>query len=281
MNSADGASPSAANLAGTPASIEHIVLTPARRTRRTPLLLQHGAWHGAWCWTDMATRLAGHGYQVHTVSLPGHGSSADLKGRINKYSLADYTQFLHERIEAITPPPAVIGHSLGGALVQRCLTTRSLPAAVLLAPVPIAGALGATLRAAWRSPGPVLRQLLLADGFALVGTPELAAGAFLGPQSALKPEALFAKLVPESVRALTVLALAPGFTPKKVTTPLAVFAAEHDAIFTVGEQRRTARAYRAQFHLMSGQGHDLMLEPKWAELTDAIHRFLVDTVGLE
>ena len=269
-----------AQFTGTPAWIEHNVYAPARRTRQTPLLLQHGAWHGAWCWHDTATHLAGCGYEVHTLSLPAHGDSADRKNGINKYSLADYTQFLYERIDTITPAPALIGHSLGGALVQRCLTTRRLPAAVLLAPVPISGALGATLRAARRAPGPVLRQLLLADGFALVREPALAAHAFLGPQSTLKPQDLAAKLVPESVRVLTALALAPGFAPSKVSTPLAVFAAEHDGIFTIDEQQKTAQAYGAQFRVMSGQGHDLMLEPAWRQLADAIDGFLADKVGV-
>ncbi len=30
--------------------IERIVYTPRERRFETPLLMQHGMWHGAWCW---------------------------------------------------------------------------------------------------------------------------------------------------------------------------------------------------------------------------------------
>jgi hypothetical protein len=32
--------------------LEHLVLHSDERRYATPLLLIHGAWHGAWCWHD-------------------------------------------------------------------------------------------------------------------------------------------------------------------------------------------------------------------------------------
>ena len=30
--------------------IERVVYSPAQRRFETPILMQHGMWHGAWCW---------------------------------------------------------------------------------------------------------------------------------------------------------------------------------------------------------------------------------------
>ena len=30
--------------------IERVTYTPSRRCFQTPILMQHGMWHGAWCW---------------------------------------------------------------------------------------------------------------------------------------------------------------------------------------------------------------------------------------
>ena len=33
--------------------IEHISYAPADRKFNTPILMQHGMWHGAWCWAPL------------------------------------------------------------------------------------------------------------------------------------------------------------------------------------------------------------------------------------
>ena len=37
-------------------------------------VLVHGAWHGGWCWEDVAPRLAADGHAVFAPDLPGLGS---------------------------------------------------------------------------------------------------------------------------------------------------------------------------------------------------------------
>ncbi len=41
-------------------------------------LLVHGAWHGGWCWRDVAARLRERGHQVLTPTLTGLGERAHL-----------------------------------------------------------------------------------------------------------------------------------------------------------------------------------------------------------
>ena len=260
--------------------IEHIVTKPAHRTRQTPILLVHGAWHGAWCWSDCAERFASLGYEVHAISLPGHGDRADPAVSINRYRMADYVDCLAESIAAIRPTPAVVAHSMGGGLLQRYLNDHRVTAAVLLASIPVGGVLNSSLRWLRRQPGPTLRHLLLMDGTALVATPQLVAEAFLAPNSPVDPVALHARLVAESVPVLTAMAVSPGFHAERCGTPVLVAAAELDAVFTVDEQRETAERYGAELIVFENQGHDLMLEPAWPQVVDSIDHFFIEDVGL-
>lgn len=41
-------------------------------------VLVHGAWHGGWCWRDVAQPLAMAGHRVHAVTLTGLGDRAHL-----------------------------------------------------------------------------------------------------------------------------------------------------------------------------------------------------------
>lgn len=45
--------------------------------------------------------------------------------------------------------------------------------------------------------------------------------------------------------------------------PVLVLGAEHDGCFTAAELRRTAAAYRSEAEIMTGMGHDLMLDQGW------------------
>ncbi|MEU6039950.1 alpha/beta fold hydrolase [Actinomadura sp. NPDC047616] len=44
----------------------------------TTYVLVHGAWHGGWCWRDVAARLRAAGHEVFTPTLTGLGERAHL-----------------------------------------------------------------------------------------------------------------------------------------------------------------------------------------------------------
>jgi alpha-beta hydrolase superfamily lysophospholipase len=60
---------------------------------------------------------------------------------------------------------------------------------------------------------------------------------------------------------------------KTHATPLLVIGAEKDRIFTVSEQRKTARAYHSEA-ILYPQAHDMMLEPGWGAVADEILEWL-------
>jgi len=45
-------------------------------TRETPVLLLHGFWHGAWCWSEVLARLTAAGTRALAVDMAGHGLRA-------------------------------------------------------------------------------------------------------------------------------------------------------------------------------------------------------------
>ncbi len=48
--------------------------------RVRPILLVHGAWHGAWCWATLQAELDRRGLPSYAVELPGHGLSTHRSG---------------------------------------------------------------------------------------------------------------------------------------------------------------------------------------------------------
>jgi pimeloyl-ACP methyl ester carboxylesterase len=163
--------------------------------RMTGILLVHGAWHGPWCWDGFAERLAGHGHQVHTVRLRGHDQPP---GRI-WHRVHHYLQDVHEAAARFIEPPVLVGHSLGGLVVQRYLERGRARGAVLLAPLPHHGTLPAIARLTLRHPLVMLEANLSLRLRPFVATPGLVRELFFTPQT---PQALvddtFARLQDES-----------------------------------------------------------------------------------
>jgi pimeloyl-ACP methyl ester carboxylesterase len=77
------------------------------------VVLVHGAWHGAWCWSRVVEGLRERGVDARAIDLPGHGESAE--------PLADlYTDAASLRavLDSLDGPAIVCGHSYGGAVVS-------------------------------------------------------------------------------------------------------------------------------------------------------------------
>jgi pimeloyl-ACP methyl ester carboxylesterase len=60
---------------------------------------------------------------------------------------------------------------------------------------------------------------------------------------------------------------------ERVTTPMLVLGAVHDGFVSVGAVRATARAYRTEPEFFP-MGHNMMLEPGWADVAKRIHTWL-------
>jgi pimeloyl-ACP methyl ester carboxylesterase len=254
-------------------TIELIDKGSSSDTHPTPLLFVHGGWHGAWCWDEhFLDFFAGAGYRAIALSVRGHGNSPTTKP-LSSCSVADYVQDVRSVADGLPTPPVLIGHSMGGFIVQMYLEDRNAPAAVLLASMPSHAArrLGVALRAMRRHPLVALRANTVGSTADLVNTPRLARDHFFSthtPESIV--ESCAARVQAESWGA-------PGLSvrlkPAQITTPLLVLGAENDKLVVNTDVRATARAYRVPAEFFPG-GHNMMLEPGWPDVADRIYSWL-------
>ena len=262
-------------------NLEHLTRSPKNRTHQTPILLQHGAWHGAWCWENWLDYFADKGYEVHAFSLPAHGGSDPVRAHINLHTFGDYVGALGQIVETIHPRPVVIGHSMGGGILQKYLENHSLPGAVLLASIPPAGIFGFLLRQMARYPD-LIPALLLWNTYAFVKTPQRVKEQFFGPENTVDPVAFHQKIQIESFLIAT-QTLIPFVNPAKVIksqTPILALAGEKDAIFTVAEEQKMAAQYGVPLKVFKRQGHNLMVEPLWREVAETVDDWLTNTLRL-
>lgn len=77
-----------------------------------PVVLVHGAWHGAWCWAAVQDALDYLGVPSYAIDLPGHGVSplpaGDLHGDAACVAAA---------IDGLGTEVILVGHSYGGAVI--------------------------------------------------------------------------------------------------------------------------------------------------------------------
>ncbi len=250
---------------------------PASNAHATPILFVHGAWHAAWCWQEhFMDYFAQHGYAAYAFDLRGHGKS-DGRARLRWTRTTEYVEDVVQVAQQLPAPPVVIGHSMGGMVVQKYLETHNAPAGVLLASVPPAGVLATTLRIARRHPLEFARVNLTWSLYPLVATPRLAREAFFSvnmPEDQL--QAYAKRLQDESYLGfLDMLALNLP-RPKHVKTPMLVLGAANDTIFHPNEVEATARAYNTQAIIFPDMAHDMMVEAGWQAVADKIIAWLAE-----
>jgi alpha-beta hydrolase superfamily lysophospholipase len=259
--------------------IEHIIRYPQNQTHTTPILLQHGAWHGAWCWEYWLDYLAFLGYEVHMINLPGRGKSSLNKGHINLYTLGDYVNILANEVGRISPTPVVVGHSMGGGILQKYLEKHQLPGAVMVAAIPACGAWGMMLRLTIRHPITTIKSFLTMNMYCFVETPALARELFLSADAEIDVVKFQQQLVSDSVAA-GMQVVFPFAKVNEAATPIMVLASGKDRFSTLEEQKTTVKKYKSKMIVFEEQAHDLMLERGWRKAADTVDEWITQELNL-
>jgi pimeloyl-ACP methyl ester carboxylesterase len=221
-----------------------------------PLLFVHGLGHGAWCWDEhWMPAAAAAGFPAYAVSLRGHAGSGGRE-RLRWSRLGDYADDVVRAVATLPRSPVLVGHSMGGLVVQQVLARYPARAGVLVAPVPAEPAVGAAMRIAGQHPGDLARML---TGRSLPMRPEYL---FHGLDAATAAS-LAGRCGPESALAQHQLLLHRPPGPPKNGAPVLVLAAPEDRLVPMGGIRRTARRYGTAVVEFPGMGHDLMLDAGW------------------
>ncbi len=259
--------------------IERIVYRPKKRRFDTPIVMQHGMWHGAWCWEWWQELLAGWGWETHAHSLPGHAGSPTQRP-IARCTLDYYLSFLKTEVARLPRRPVLMGHSMGGALVQWYLkyVGDDLPAAVLVAPwVSHSMFRDGLFKLIRFDPVGVLLMTLSWDAGPMKRKGAGSAVRFLvGPRAAVPLDELQVKLGPESV--LVLYQHNPPFwsPPDRVETPMLWIAGEEDPLLVESAERRSARHYQADYGVAKGARHNVMMEHNYRETAKVVHDWLVE-----
>ena len=251
--------------------LEIISKYPSGSTHPTPLLFVHGTLHGAWCWdVHFLDYFARQGYTAHAVNLRGHGNS-EGREKLRWTRIADYVEDVANAIRQLPSPPILIGHSMGGFIIQKYLEEHTTPAAVLLSSPSPAGLLPTALRNARRHPLTFAKVNLTFSVFPLVATPQLAREAFFSEE--LPEEQLVAywkQMQDDSFMAFLDMVALDRPNPAKVKTPLLILGAARDNMLKPREIEATARAYNTQAEIIATVAHNSMLDPRWQTVADRI-----------
>lgn len=220
----------------------------------------------------MIPRLRAAGHEVTAIDLRHHG--AQPREGLRRARLRDYVADLDAAARALPAPLVVVGHSMGGYVTQRWLMDNRPAGAVLLAPVPVHGAVPASLWVGARHPAVFARVNATLDMGPLVGTEALVRELFLAPDTPDEVVRLCHQRVGnESYRAYLDLLGLVRLRPARVTTPMLVLGAEQDGIFRPWEIERTARAYGTAAVILPG-GHDMMLDRSWEAVAERVEVFV-------
>jgi pimeloyl-ACP methyl ester carboxylesterase len=238
--------------------LEIIARQPVRSPHPTPLLFVHGMMHGAWCWdVHFLDYFAQHGFAAHAVNLRGHGMSEGREA-LRWTRIADYVEDVASAVRQLPGPPVLIGHSMGGFVLQKYLENHDAAGAVLLSSPPPAGLMGTTRRIAWRQPAVFAKVNLTFSLLPVVATPQLAREAFFSTDVPDEELLAYWRLMQEeSYRAFLDMVALDLPEPVKVRTPLLILGAARDNMLRPDD-------------IIPDVAHNSMLELRWQAVAERI-----------
>ena len=237
---------------------------------KRPILFVHGAFTAAWCWSEyFLAYFAKQGYRACAVSLSGHGGSRG-RDRLDWLSISDYVSDLEQAVETVGGDPIIVGHSMGGFVLQKYLERASAPGVVLMASVPPTGLLPASISLAFSNPG------MFADVNSMmhhgrVSLDALQHALFASPVAVDQLRSYYRRMQPESQRAMWDMTFfnLPQLRRTRCP-PMLVLGAECDILVPPSQAEQAASYYGTEAEIFPAMGHVMMLEADWQKVADRI-----------
>jgi len=259
---------------------------------RTPVVFVHGLWLHASSWTPWVERFRAADYEPIAPGWPGEPASiTDARaqpGLVAGTGIDDAVAHYERIIDLLcTTAPIVVGHSFGGLVAQRLLTTGKASAAVAIAPAQIKGVRVLPL-AQLRSALPALRnpanlrravsltreQFLFGFGNALTAqeSDELYERWAIPAPARPVFQAALANMAPHSQARVDVRTSDRG--------PLLLISGTQDHTVPEATTRSTLKQYRrssalSELRVIKGRGHSLTVDQGWPEVADTVLGWLV------
>lgn len=260
-------------------ALEVISRYPSQGKHRTPLLFVHGAFTAAWVWSEhFLDWFAERGWPAHAISVRGHGGSEGHE-LLGQWGIDHYVADVMQVIEELGEAPVLIGHSMGGFVVQKCLEQHSFPAAVLMCSVPPKGLLASSMSLLWARPDLLgnLSQLMTGGP---VDIDSLKDALFAQPASLPDLQRYLLLSQMESQRAIWDMTMFNLIKPERLQpVPKLIVGAELDHIIPANQVRDTAELYGVEPVIFPGMGHGLMLERDWDHVAGVLNDWLMAVVA--
>ncbi len=245
------------------------------------LLFIHGICTGAWVWdSHFLPFFAKLGYDSYALSLRGHGGS-EGREKVREFALSDFADDVAWALSEIGGPAVLIGHSLGGGVVQNFVQRGGKAAgAVLLCSAPPHGLIRAS--AAMYAANPKLAhemQMALHQGLGAANLNVIEDGLFSEPPSSAVRRRFAEGISDIAEKASRQLigwipfAPFPWGMPKK----LLVVGGEKDQFMPADDVRLTAIYYSARSVIVPNGAHAIMLDKNWRDAAQPIADWLGKT----
>jgi pimeloyl-ACP methyl ester carboxylesterase len=261
-------------------------------SRRTPVVFIHGLWLHASSWTPWLEAFEAAGYAPLAPGWPGeHATVEAARGepqRVANRGIDDIVEHLSGVIASLPSPPILIGHSLGGLIVEKMLGEGVGRAAIAIDPAQIKGVLPLPL-AQLRAALPALANPLN-RGRAVSLTQEEFRFGFGNALTAAESDALYDRwTIPSPAKPLFEAALA-NLTPHAASAvdtgnqtrgPLLLISGTADHTVPDLVTRATFRQYRnsqavTELKQFQGRGHSLTIDHGWRDVAEACLEWLRD-----
>jgi len=227
----------------------------------TSLLCIPGLWSAPLVWRDFAGYLAHRGWESHLLDV-----------RAVDGGIATRAAAVAAHAAALSAPPVLIGHDVGGVVALAAAARAPAAAVVLLAPL-VPGSSDARALAMRRAS---FLPLLL--GRPVAPPTDAAAALLCGELAPSIRHAVVSSLAADHARAVRDV-VRPRIALWRVAgAPALVVAGDHDPLLSTGTAARLARAVGAHLHVVVG-GHWLLAGPAWQPCVGLVHRWLVQRLG--
>lgn len=243
-----------------------------------PIIMVHGAFCGGWCFDDFRRPFEAAGYEVIAPDLRAHGSGANPEA-VTGVSMREYGKQIAEIAQRCTSPPILLGHSMGGLVIQLASLYAPVRALVLVAPSP-----------AWGQPVTSYAELIAAFALYTRGAywlepiapdyPSFRSYAFDRLTEA-QSRRLYKHLGPESGRALFEIMnwwldpMAATFVPPTGPKPPAlVLGGGNDRIHSPKTLEPTAARLGAPLKIFPEMSHWTIGEPGWEDVAETALQWL-------
>lgn len=247
-----------------------------------PIVFVHGGYMGAWCWKPyFIPYFKSKGFECYAFSMRGHGNSEGFD-RIKKHSFYDYVADLEQVVDGIGKKCILIGHSMGGAVVQKyCEQHGDKVAAMILlsSPAPNGMGLATGIELMGRGMGNVWSVTMFHQGIIKKEDyPEKFPFRWFFSDYMDQDEKLkYARMMKrESDKASKQITKRYVKEPSQLTMPKLVIGGEDDWYFAPSTQQATAALYNVNAVIVPKIAHNVMVDKFWKDVADEIHKFLLN-----